>query len=79
MRQNLNHWFGAGFFIWSTEFGTDVVGAGDSLGTEKSFHRVIGAICDACHALNERGSIYWRPYLWHVENTLPGHDFDLIG
>jgi len=77
MRKNLNHWFGAGFSIWPTELGADVVGAGDSLVTEKSFHGVVRAICDACYALDERGSIHWPHYLRHVENTLPSHDFDL--
>jgi hypothetical protein len=77
MRQNLNHCFGAGFSIWSTKLGADVVGAGDSLVTEKSLHSVVRAIRDACYALDEGGSIHWPHYLRHVENTLPSHDFYL--
>jgi hypothetical protein len=79
MRQNLNHWFRPRFLIWSTELGTDVVGPGDSLVTEKSFHGVVCAIGDTCHALDERGSIYWQVYFWHIENALTSHNFDLDG
>jgi hypothetical protein len=79
VRQNLNDWFCPVTVIWSTELGTDIVQAGDILIVKKSFHGIVCAIRNARESLDKGGSVDRRRNLWHVEDSLTGHDFYLDG